>query len=1008
MLNFNIKSTTFKIFLVIAFLIAYGHLYPFEFKDLQTSMTEFRTLLLEIVLTNIPDMASNIFMFIPFGFVGARSFHTPLRFFLHSIQIIILGFIFAYLLQISQLFVEGRVPSLLDALLNTAGCAFGAFAGTATSLRFFGGQRGKELWTSAPMLLAGCLALYMTLPMTPALDIATLKKSFDPLFVEPSYSYVSIFKYTTFWLVFVQLVSAARRENVSMLQMLIFVGVLLLSQIIIASKQIGYSLLIGTAISIIAWFFLKRVPSKIIIAVLVLLLFIYQSHYALYPFRFGSHNSDFNWLPFHGLMNNDILTNTIVFFRKIFVFGSFMLFLEGLGLNWLLYTAIGVLWIGAMEVLQINLDGEGHVPEITDPLFVLLIAFWLRTFRDIKYRPERRDYSLRGRAEADGSEQKIVQEKKDSKYYIKPSTYKKDEKEPKENRENKNKQDIAHASMASAKISLLPETESEKEPLRPKDISEIDIQTNFNEHIDEPIREEREKTVQEGITEIKDVEEVFVNTQVLQNQTLQTEALQTQAPIDAAENIMLAQQDRKPEIVIASLFILYLIFIIYGSLVPFTLEHIPFKDAWIQFSELKFISISDISKIDWLTNILLGVPASFMGMAIFYRNTKIALTLFTACTIFTICLATSWTAEFLQIFFASRTPSINDIAAQTIGAGIGFGCWFIFGKELTYAAISFFKKHSLSSKYQYLFWSYIIVVLIYNIMPLDLSLNPIDIYHKWKDGLINFVPFGLGSETRMTQLYSTMINALIWIPPAFFLVRYEKFSSFISTSTIFFTALIIKALQLIVISRLSDITDLITALIGASLGSLIGRIGMADNSAEGDTASRPCPANTQSPSQTDMADNAQLSIQLIFTAIFYFSIWAIIVLLLYWFPYDFVSDKSIINEHLSNFSLIPFHTYYKNGVYYAFMQILGILFFFVPNGFLLSYLIKGGTLFASRINKIFICLWLASVCSVAGLVVLGQFLLPERVPDITDVLTGCLGCWVGFTFFSKLYIYNES
>ncbi|MBF0468366.1 MAG: VanZ family protein [Desulfamplus sp.] len=144
--------------------------------------------------------------------------------------------------------------------------------------------------------------------------------------------------------------------------------------------------------------------------------------------------------------------------------------------------------------------------------------------------------------------------------------------------------------------------------------------------------------------------------------------------------------------------------------------------------------------------------------------------------------------------------------------------------------------------------------------------------------------------------------------------------------------------------------------------------------------------------------------QLSVTAIFYFSVWAVIVLLLYWFPYDFIPDKEMIQEQLNNFNFIPFYTYYENGIYYALIQILGAMFFFMPNGVILSYFIKGGRLFEPHVNRVIMLSWFLAVFGVAGLVELGQFFLPERVPDMTDILIGSAGSWFGFFISKQLYI----
>jgi VanZ family protein len=114
---------------------------------------------------------------------------------------------------------------------------------------------------------------------------------------------------------------------------------------------------------------------------------------------------------------------------------------------------------------------------------------------------------------------------------------------------------------------------------------------------------------------------------------------------------------------------------IYGSLLPFACQHLTFSDALVEFQKLRFASIDHISRIDWATNILLGIPASFLGMAAFYRVKGVAANFLVVLTVFLICFSASLTAAFLQLFFSSRIASLNDIGAQVIGEGLGIICW---------------------------------------------------------------------------------------------------------------------------------------------------------------------------------------------------------------------------------------------------------------------------------------------------------------------------------------------
>ena len=141
MIPFDKKRAEFTFFLATALLIAYGHIYPFEFTFPAYTVDLIKLYLFSLVYAGITDTVSNIFLFIPLGFIAARACRPPLKPVSYTIRITIACFVFSYLLQAAQLFVVARVPSLLDSVFNTVGCAVGAYAGSVTTLRFFGGKR---------------------------------------------------------------------------------------------------------------------------------------------------------------------------------------------------------------------------------------------------------------------------------------------------------------------------------------------------------------------------------------------------------------------------------------------------------------------------------------------------------------------------------------------------------------------------------------------------------------------------------------------------------------------------------------------------------------------------------------------------------------------------------------------------------------------------------------------------------------------------------------------------
>ncbi len=81
-LPFQYRSTEFRIFLVVIALISYGSLHPFKFR-LNIYSPEIIAPLFsrgyDLKIVSWEDLASNIILFMPFGFMGVRALQTPFK-----------------------------------------------------------------------------------------------------------------------------------------------------------------------------------------------------------------------------------------------------------------------------------------------------------------------------------------------------------------------------------------------------------------------------------------------------------------------------------------------------------------------------------------------------------------------------------------------------------------------------------------------------------------------------------------------------------------------------------------------------------------------------------------------------------------------------------------------------------------------------------------------------------------------------------------------------------------
>ena len=61
----------------------------------------------------------------------------------------------------------------------------------------------------------------------------------------------------------------------------------------------------------------------------------------------------------------------------------------------------------------------------------------------------------------------------------------------------------------------------------------------------------------------------------------------------------------------------YLVFVIYGSLVPLDFHPMPLDQAWSRFQQIPMLQIGVQGRADWMANGVLYVPVGFLSVAMF-------------------------------------------------------------------------------------------------------------------------------------------------------------------------------------------------------------------------------------------------------------------------------------------------------------------------------------------------------------------------------------------------------
>lgn len=415
----------------------------------------------------------------------------------------------------------------------------------------------------------------------------------------------------------------------------------------------------------------------------------------------------------------------------------------------------------------------------------------------------------------------------------------------------------------------------------------------------------------------------------------------------------------------------YLAFVIYGSLVPLDYHALPWDTAVARFREIPFLDLGIGSRADWMANLLLFIPLAFLWTgALAHGRPPIVAALLTLLT-WLLAAALSLGIEFTQLFFPQRTVSQNDIAAEALGALIGGACWWGFGGRLLAWHDGWRRAREPADLAERAAWTYLAVLMGYNLLPLDLTISVVEIYHKWQEGKLNLIPFaGLPADPAHI-LFELATDALLWVPLAWLWHARPGRDSVKVWRMTFLAVAGLEFMQLFVYSRVSDITDLFTGALGAGLGAWLG----------GRRFRRALPRHeARSPS----AHWQRLTIALG---------WILVLMGVFWYPFDFRAEGDFVRERMAFLDRVPFQVYYFGTEFRAITEVFHKTLFFAPLGGLLAWWVSG---LSWRWRGYAAAASMLAIIGVALGIELGQVLLPGKFPDTTDWLLDSIGGIAGY------------
>ena len=395
---------TIALLLGYTFLIVYGTLFPLD--NWQSPAISPFTLMLrhELYSTSRPDILTNILVYLPLGLLIIRVFphrHCPVcKLLIATLASALLSLSLEYL----QAYLPGRVPSIIDVMLNTIGGFTGALlalllwqdtyiSGRLRRLRNTYIQAGPL--ANLGLAVLGLWALSQLSPLVPSLDMGTLRDGLKPLFLSlkhpASLEWSRVAEYALAITALGILSGCLQRIRYrSKLRFAIFAMTVLLLKVPVVSRQLSLEallgLFIGLALVMLVASFSQR--TRLWVATFALLGSVVSA--GLYvpadATLSATAYSGFNWVPFRSHLDNEI-TGMIDILGGLWPFLALSFIALFSGVTRRLTVAISgavliFLLMFALEWHQQSIPGRSA--DITDALLAVLA--WLFPWLYLSFR----------------------------------------------------------------------------------------------------------------------------------------------------------------------------------------------------------------------------------------------------------------------------------------------------------------------------------------------------------------------------------------------------------------------------------------------------------------------------------------------------------------------------------------------------------------------------------------------------------------------------------------------
>ena len=255
---------------------------------------------------------------------------------------------------------------------------------------------------------------------------------------------------------------------------------------------------------------------------------------------------------------------------------------------------------------------------------------------------------------------------------------------------------------------------------------------------------------------------------------------------------------------------LEVLFIVYGSLLPFEYRDVPLAAAIENFKHLQWIDVGETGRSDLIANLVLYLPFGFLACAALARRNVV----FGAIAAFGLGVMLAIGVEFVQTWAAPRTVSLNDITTEILGTLLGIVLWIVWGKALIAAVQRTIQGGQ--EAVQAAFGLYVLVYVLVSLFPFDFFVSIAEIRERLHQP--DFIVWTTQDHFSLRGVAGLILRTVIGVPLGVFtnLVSGRSLSTAVRRAV--YLAGLVELLHLFEVSYRFDVPNIVVAGFGAALG----------------------------------------------------------------------------------------------------------------------------------------------------------------------------------------------